>query len=153
MNESTTVQLEKKETLQPGPVKRVLTILGLSVVWAFLSALTIGCLAASVWTAIPTEWLSWGASSVNLIGYVSHCPFVPISTFVLLGTSLVGLGLSYRLKKGRAIGKVVYLGTIGGLLIGLLGGIDIVMFMGMGSGLGIGVGLSIIISIITHAEV
>lgn len=150
MSKSNSIQLEKQgiqETHQTSEVKRIFTVLGLTLVWAFFSALAIGCLAAAIWTAIPTALLPWGASSTNLLGYVSHCSYAPISTFVLSSTSLVGFGRSYKLKSGRAIGKVVYAGTTGGLLLGLLGGIDVVMFIGMGIGVGIGTVLGFIIGI------
>ena len=115
MSKSNTIQLEKQETHQASVVKRVFTTLGYTLVWAFFSALAIGCLAAAIWTVIPTVLLPWGASGANLLGYVSHCSYAPISTFVLSSTSLVGFGRSYKLKRGRDIGKVVYAGTAGGL--------------------------------------
>jgi hypothetical protein len=147
MSNTETIQLEKQETQQTSVVRRALTVLGISLAWGFLAALAIGCLAAAIWTAIPTALLPWGASTINLVGYVSHCPYTPISTFVLSSTSIVGFTRSYKMRTGRTIGKVVYMGTAGGLLLGLLGGIDIVMFIGMGSGVGIGIVLGFIIGL------
>jgi hypothetical protein len=148
MSKSNTVQLERIEEEQTGGIRRVLRTLGLTLAWAFLSALALGCLAAAVWTVIPTALLPWGASEVNMLGYVSHCSYAPISTFILGSTSLVGFGRSYKMKNGRTIGKVVYVGTTGGLLLGLLGGIDVAMFIGMGIGVGVGVVISFVIGLI-----
>ena len=122
-------------------------VLGRAVVWAFIVAAMVGSLAAAIWTIVPTEMLAWGASTPNLIGYVSHCSFAPISTAVLSAVSLIGMLMRWRIKRGREIAKGVFFGTTGGLLLGLLGGIDIVMFIGMGAGVGVGVLLGILIGL------
>jgi hypothetical protein len=153
MSKANTIQLEKQETHQQSGGSGVLRVVGLTIAWAFLSALAIGSLAAAIWTVIPTALLPWGASSMNLLGYVSHCSYTPISTLVLGIASLVGFGLSYIMKKGRGIGRIVYVGTTGGLLLGLLGGVDVTMFMGMGIGLGIGVFLALTIGIVRPVDV
>jgi hypothetical protein len=97
---------------------------------------------------IPTELLAWGASSLNLLGYVSHCSFAPLSTSILSAVSVTGILMAWKLKRGREIAKGVLIGTAGGLLLGLLGGIDIVMFIGMGAGIGVGVVLGILIGLL-----
>jgi hypothetical protein len=153
MSKTNTIQLEKQETHQQSGVSRILRVVGLTIGWAFLSALAIGSLAAAIWTAIPTALLPWGASGMNLLGYVSHCSYTPISTLVLGSTSLVGFGRSYKMKSARTIGKIVYLGTTGGLLIALLGGVDVTMFIGMGIGLGIAVVLGFIVGIARRVDV
>jgi hypothetical protein len=150
MSETDIVQLQQRESYearQSSGIKRVLMTFGLALVWGFLSALVIGTLAAAIWTAIPTELLRWGAIKVNLIGYVSHCPFVPISSLVLLGSTIVGSVLIWKLKLGRSIGSVVFMITAGGLMIGLLGGVDITMFMGMGAGVGVGIVIGFIVGV------
>jgi len=156
MSKTNTIQLEHQEyndAQQIGGIKRVLIILGLSLVWAFLSAMVVGSFAAAIWTVIPTSLLSWGAGNVNLIGYVSHCSFAPASTLILLATTAIGIFLIHRLRRGRVIGLSVLVGTIGGLLIGLLNGVDIVMFMGMGAGVAVGIVLGFIVGIIKWTEV
>ncbi|KXH75904.1 MAG: hypothetical protein AM326_08315 [Candidatus Thorarchaeota archaeon SMTZ-45] len=156
MSKTDTIRLEKQEhntARQIGGIKRFFIILGLSLVWAFLSAMTVGSFAAAIWTVIPTSLLSWGANRVNLIGYVSHCSFAPISTLTLFATTLIGIFFVHRLKRGRNIGLGVFIGTTGGLLIGLLGGVDIIMFIGMGTGVGFGVVLGILVGIFKQMEV
>ena len=156
MSETKVIQRENKGTIearQPSGLKRVLQVVALSFVWAFLSAAVVGSLTAAIWTAIPTEMLQWGASEVNLIGYVSHCSLTPISTLILLVIAGIGAVLSYRLKRGRSIGLGVYAGTIGGLMVGLLGGIDVAMFIGMGAGVGVGVLLGLIIGLVRRTGV
>jgi hypothetical protein len=156
MSYSNTIQIEKQEdneARQSGGIKRFFMILGLTLVWAFLSAMIVGSFAAAIWAAIPTVLLPWDASYVNLIGYVSHCPFTPASTLILLCVAFIGVFFSHKLKKGRSIGQGVFAVTLGGLLIGLFGGIDIIMFMGMGAGVGVGVLLGLIIGLVRQAGV
>jgi hypothetical protein len=156
MNEAKTIQTEKKRTTearQPSGLKRVLQVIGLSVVWSLLSAAVVGALAAAIWTVIPTEMLQWGADYVNLIGYVSHCSYTPISTLILLSISTVGAVISYKLKRGRTIGLMVFAGTAGGLMIGLLSGIDVTMYIGMGVGIGVGVLLGLVIGLVRKTGV
>lgn len=139
---------DQKATLKQSGFKRFLSLLGISFGWAFLSALVIGCITAGIWTIIPTELLAWGASKVNLIGYVSHCPYVPVSTSILLGAAVVGVVLMTRMPLRSLIGSVVFLCTLAGTAIGLIRGIDIITFAGMGAGVGIGFVLAIIIGLL-----
>ena len=145
------VNNEETKTRQSSGLKRVFNVIGLTMVWAFLAAAIVGALAAAIWTVIPTEMLAWGSNEVNLIGYVSHCSYAPLSTLILL--SIVGVSgiFAYKLNRGRAIAFVVFAGTLGGLLVGLLGGIDITMFIGMGAGVGIGVLLGLIVGLVRGA--
>ena len=156
MNESEVMQIEKTEKIearQPSRLKSVLRVVGLTLVWAFLSAGIVGTLAAAVWTVIPTSALPWGATEVNLIGYVSHCSYTPISTMILLLSVGVVSVIVIKLKHGRTIGLVVFLCTLGGLLIGLLGGIDVTMYIGMGTGVGVGVLLGLIAGLVRDPRV
>ncbi len=156
MSETETILIvnqEKTEARQVRGLVRFLNVLGLALVWAFVFAGIIGSLTAAMWTIIPTEMLDWGASTVNLIGYVSHCSYVPLSTIILLAVTGVMTILAYKLKRGRSIGLGVLTGTAGGLLIGLLGGVGVTMFIGMGSGVGIGILLGIITGMIRRVEV
>ncbi|UCE10977.1 MAG: hypothetical protein JSW61_03340 [Candidatus Thorarchaeota archaeon] len=129
-------------------VGHLLRILGYALVWAFLISLTVGSFAAAIWTAIPTDLLAWGSTRPNLLGYVSHCSFVPLSTAILSVASVIGLVLTLKLKRARRTGQWVLMGVVGGMAIGLLGGIDIEMFIGMGAGVGIGVALAIVVEVI-----
>lgn len=156
MSKTDTILIEnhgRTEARQSSWLKRVLKVIGLTLVWALLSAAVVGFLAAAIWTAIPTEILQWGATEVNLIGYVSHCSYTPISTLILLTAAGIGAVLAYKLKRGRDIGLGVFAGTAGGLVIGLLGGIDVIMYIGMGAGVGIGVVLGLLIGLFRQSEV
>jgi len=134
-------------------IKRVFRHLGYALVWAFALSLALGSFAAGVWTVIPTELLAWGAGRPNLLGYVSHCPFVPISSLTLFAASSIGLFLAYKLRsRERFTGLGVLLGIAGGMAVGLLGGIDIGMFMGMGAGVGVGIVLGPILGIVLVRE-
>ena len=123
-------------------------MVGLTAVWAFISAGLAGSLAAAIWTVIPTDMLTWGATDVNLMGYVSHCSFAPASTLTLLTVVSVMTIFAYKLKRARTVGTMVFLGTATGLLVGLLGGIDITMFIGMGAGVGVGVVLGLVVGLV-----
>lgn len=149
-----------QEPIEVGPkgsktaswIKRLIMTLGQALVWAFIVAAIVGGFAAAIWTLIPTEVLTWGANTPNLLGYVSHCSFTPISTSILSAVSLVGVLLGWKLKRGREIAKGVFIGTAGGILLGLTGGIDIGMFIGMGAGVGVGVASGIIIGLLRRPE-
>ena len=156
MNETIVIQTENNEEIEarhPSGLRRVLNVLGLTAVWAFISAGMVGASAAAVWTVIPTDVLPWGATDVNLIGYVSHCSYTPVSTVILLSTVGILSIFAYKLKRGRVVGLVVLIGTVGGLLVGLLGGIDVTMFIGMGAGVGIGVVFGLVIGLIRESGV
>jgi small-conductance mechanosensitive channel len=141
------IDIDNRKSDTTTPFRRLITIVGLALVWAFIMAAIVGSLAAAIWTIIPTEILEWGASEPNLLGYISHCSFVPLSTFILSIVSLVGIMISWKLKKGREIAKGVFVGTAGGLLVGASAGIDIAMFIGMGAGIGVGVVLGILMGL------
>jgi hypothetical protein len=96
--------------------------------------------------------LEWGAMTPNLIGYISHCSYSPVSTAILLAAASIGALLSYKLKRSKDIGLGVFASTAGGLLIGLLGGVDITMFIGMGAGVGVGIFLGILIGVLRRNE-
>jgi hypothetical protein len=140
--------IKDQKSATTSKVVRFARIIGMALVWAFIIAAIVGCAAAALWTAIPTEMLEWGASSPNLLGYVSHCSFVPISTGILTVVSLLGILIAWKLKSGREIASGVFIGTAGGLLVGMLGGFDITIFMGMGAGVGVGVVLGILIGLL-----
>ncbi|MHA2118202.1 MAG: hypothetical protein ACW98J_04710 [Candidatus Thorarchaeota archaeon] len=142
------IEVDSKRSDTTSGIMRFITTLGLALVWAFIIAAIVGSSAAAIWTLIPTELLAWGASSPNLLGYVSHCSFAPLSTSILSAVSVTGILMAWKLKRGREIAKGVLIGTAGGLLLGLLGGIDIVMFIGMGAGIGVGVVLGILIGLL-----
>jgi hypothetical protein len=139
--------IRNQKSATTSKVVRFVRIVGMALIWAFIIAAVIGSAAAALWTVIPTEMLEWGASRSNLLGYVSHCSFVPISTGILSVVSLLGILIAWKLKSGREIAKGVFIGAAGGLLVGVLGGIDITMFIGMGAGIGFGVVLGILIGL------
>ncbi|MFW9933097.1 MAG: hypothetical protein ACFFDR_10615 [Candidatus Thorarchaeota archaeon] len=146
MKNEMTIEQQNKDSISI--VRRILSVTWNSFVWGFLSALVIGCFVSGVWTIIPTSLLPWGSSQLNLIGYVSHCSFAPISTSILFGSALIGLGL--MLKKGgkKPIGYTVF-GTTGfGTLIGMIGGLDTSTFITMGIGVGVGVVLGILVGLL-----
>ena len=142
------VEVSEQRTETRSIIRDFIRILGFAMIWAFIMAAIVGSLAAAIWTIVPTDMLSWGASTPNLIGYISHCSFAPISTAILSAVSLVGILIWWKLKRGREIARGVFIGTAGGLLVGLIGGIDITMFIGMGAGIGIGVVLGILIGLL-----
>ena len=155
MSRVDTIQIENEadaSITRPSRLRRIIRVIGLSLVWAFLSALIVGSYAAAVWTVVPTELLEWGATKMNLIGYVSHCSFAPISTLTLFGTGSIGVLIAYKLRRRRFIGEWVFVMTLVGLGIGLLFGIDIVMFMGMGAGVGVGTLLGLIVGFARNSD-
>ncbi len=128
-------------------VRRILSSTWNSFVWGFLSALMIGCLAAGIWTILPTAWLPWGASKMNLIGYISHCSYAPISTSILLVSSLIGFFLFYKKGGKNPVGYSVLGITVVGLVAGLIGGFGIATFIGMGIAVGVAIVLGIFIGL------
>lgn len=132
--------------------RRFLSILLICFGWTFLSALVIGCLVAGMWTIIPTEQLAWGASKVNLIGYISHCSFTPISTLTLLGLAGVGALFMKKMPLQHSIGAGVFLCASVGTAIGLIHGIDIITFAGMGAGVGVGFVLALLFGFFQKQE-
>ncbi|MFW9955606.1 MAG: hypothetical protein ACFFD3_13745, partial [Candidatus Thorarchaeota archaeon] len=113
MRTETEQKYEEKETKkETSGLRRFFSVLAIAAGWTFLSSLVIGCLSAGIWTVIPTELLAWGSSKVNLIGYVSHCPFVPVSTFSLLGAAGVGILLIVRMPLRNPVGLVVFMSAL-----------------------------------------
>ena len=126
--------------------RNFVSALKLSVEWGIISALIVGCLAAGIWTLIPTAMLPWGSGEANLIGYISHCSFAPISSLALIVLSLIGVLLATRIEQRNPIGYMVILITVLGVLLGaLLNGIDTGMFMFGGTAIIIGVILGIVL--------
>ncbi|MFX0209387.1 MAG: hypothetical protein ACFFDT_25610 [Candidatus Hodarchaeota archaeon] len=118
-----------------------------SLSWGFISALVVGGFAAGLWTLIPTRFLTWGSSKVNLIGYVSHCPFVPFSTLLLMGCALIGVILTLKMKGKNPIGITVFIFGLLGLFFGMINGIDVDMFITGGYGIGTGMFLSLLMDL------
>jgi hypothetical protein len=151
-----TIQKEKDETQElkgsSSGLRRFLKVAGYALIWAFVVSLALGSFAAGLWTLIPTELLAWGSSKLNILGYVSHCPFAPFSSTILFVASAIGVLLAYKISKGRTIGLGVFMGVGVGLAIGALGGIDIVMFIGMGAGVGIGFVLGLFLGLFREKE-
>ncbi|MFW9993948.1 MAG: hypothetical protein ACFFD4_18030 [Candidatus Odinarchaeota archaeon] len=112
--------------------------------WGFIATLVIGCLAAGVWTLIPTEFLTWGSSKTNLLGYVSHCPFAPLSSLALFGISLAEMMVAVRMPGKNPVGYTVFITGILGILTGMLvEGIGTNMFIAGGIGIVMGIVLVI----------
>ncbi len=154
MSKIETIQVENQESIaarQDSALRRIVRVVGLTLLWSFISALIVGSFAAAIWTIIPTELLQWGAGEMNLIGYVSHCSFVPISTLSLVVMGSIGLLFAFKFNRSRRMGMGVFVGTAGGLAIGALGGVDIIMFIGMGAGVGIGTIFGLIIGFVSQA--
>ena len=68
------------------------------LVWPFLLVMVIGGIGSGVWTLLPTDLVGWGASTPNYLGYVSHCSFTPISSFMLFGMAAIGSVLIYKFR-------------------------------------------------------
>ncbi|MBD3407520.1 MAG: hypothetical protein GF411_15495 [Candidatus Lokiarchaeota archaeon] len=120
-----------------------------TILWAIFVSMMIGSTIAGVWTIIPTELLTWGSSDMNLMGYVSHCNFAPISTGILLACSFIGAILVWKFGDNRQIGLIVTSCIILGIVVGLLRGLSSAIFLGMLIGMGTGVGISIPMGILT----
>ncbi len=133
-------------------IRRFLKVTGYALIWAFVLSLALGSFAAGLWTLIPTELLAWGSNKLNFLGYVSHCSFAPISSTILFVASAIGVLLAYKITRGRTVGLGVFIGVGGGLVVGALGGIDIVMFIGMGAGVGIGFVLGLFLGLFWKKE-
>jgi len=111
----------------------------LSVGWGIVTALIIGCFVAGLWTLMPTSLLPWGSHKFNLIGYVSHCSFAPLSSLALFGGSLVGIVLAVRMRERNPVGYITISFALLGMLIGMWNGFDtdIFIFGGLSIGLSI----------------
>lgn len=143
MNELMTIEKQNK-TSNFG--RNFVSALKLSVEWGIIAALVVGCLAAGIWTLIPTNLLPWGSGEVNLIGYASHCSFAPISSLALIGASLIGVALAIRVEQRNPIGYMMLSITTLGIIAGaILNGIDTSMFIIGGVAILIGMILGIIL--------
>ncbi len=152
LNVTEVPQVEYESEKEESFLGSVLRILTSTLLWSMVLTAIASSLIAAVWTLTPTELLDWGSQRANLIGYVSHCNYTPISTMILVGVSIVFLPLMVRL-----IGKYgLNYGVLTGLAIGLLTGIGsglsqgrfVNIFIGLGIGVGIGVLLGIVIGLI-----
>lgn len=124
--------------------RNFVSALKLSVEWGIIAALIVGCLAAGIWTLIPTAFLPWGSAEVNLIGYASHCPFAPISSLSLIGMSLIGVVLSFKIRQRNPIGyMIISLAALGILMGAIVNGIDTGMLIIGGVAIGFGIILGI----------
>jgi hypothetical protein len=140
------VKINENQTNTSNVGRNFVSALKLSVEWGVLTAIIIGCLAAGIWTLVPTALLPWGSGEINLLGYISHCPFAPISSLTLIIVSLIGVGLSTRIEERNPIGYMMLsLGALGILVGALLNGVDTGMFIIGGVTIGIGVLLGIIL--------
>ncbi len=107
--------------------------------WAGIAIHIVGGSAAGIWTLIPTNFLPWGSSKVNLIGYISHCPFVPISTLLLFGFALLGVLKARKRTDIKYNGLIVIGFGVAGVIIGAVNTISTSMlilgFFGIGFGM------------------
>lgn len=142
MNELKTIE---RQTSTSNFGRNFVSALKLSVEWGIIAALIVGCLAAGIWTLIPTALLPWGSGEVNLIGYISHCPFAPISSIALIGASLIGVLLATRIEQRNPVGYMMISVATLGILVGMINGIDTSMFLVGGVAIGIGMILGIIL--------
>ncbi len=140
--------MERQDNEGISIIKRILSATWNSFAWGFISALFIGCLAAGIWTIIPTALLPWGSSELNLIGYVSHCSYAPVSTSILLGASLIGAILIAKKGGRKPVGYTVFGITGTATLAGSIGGLDVSTFIAMGSAVGVAIVLGIFIGIL-----
>jgi hypothetical protein len=108
--------------------------------WGIKIFLISSLIVAGVWTAIPTSLLPWGAHKDNLLGYTSHCSFVPVSTTILLGLAFLMISKRVQLED-LSLGSYVVLGMM--LLITFVGiltdGIGIATFVQSFLGITLGV--------------
>ena len=140
------LKTSEKQTNSTNFERNFVSVLKLSVDWGIISALIIGCFAAGIWTLIPTGFLPWGSSEVNLIGYISHCSYAPISSLALIGISLVGVFLATKIKQRNPIGYMMLSVTTLGIIAGaIVNGIDTGMFIVGGVAIVLGMILGIIL--------
>ena len=126
-----------------------LRVLISTLLWSIALISIMSSLTAAIWTLIPTELLDWGSQRVNIIGYVSHCNYAPISTMILFSISIIFVPFVVRLIGKYGINYGAIAGIIIGLLIGIGSGLGQGRFVAVFVGLGIGVGTGILLGIIS----
>ncbi|MHA1984575.1 MAG: hypothetical protein ACW967_09490 [Candidatus Hodarchaeales archaeon] len=120
-----------------------------SLSWGLLSAIVLGSFFAGVWTFIPTEMLSWGSSKTNFLGYASHCPFSPISSFLLFGICLGGIIKVQKMSLRNPYGYFTFSFGLSGIFVGIIStGIDFSMLIFGAFGIVVGMTLGIIFGLI-----
>ncbi len=147
MKKTKLVTIEKKRD-DPATSNRFISVMRTSLKYGILTLLIIDGLLTGVWTMLPTALLPWGASKSNLIGYISHCSFAPVSTLLLLGVSVAGILLLIRIKKLNPIGYTVMAIGILGMVFGIIKGISIQTFMLSSIGIGVGIVAGMIIGLL-----
>ncbi len=113
--------------------------------WVYIASFIVGGITAGIWTLIPTTLLPWGASHMNLIGYISHCTFAPISSSLLFGLALFGVSRARKRTDMKYNGLIVIGFGVTGVIIGVVDTISTSMLiLGL---FGIGLGMFFIIGI------
>ena len=121
----------------------------LSLNWGFNALLVTATLVAGVWTLLPTAILPWGAHKTNLIGYISHCSFAPVSSIILLGGAAFGIYRAFKKKGRNPVGYIIFPAAIIATLIGIFTmGIDLNLLFVTGLGIGGGVVVVMVVELI-----
>jgi len=97
--------------------------------WVGITSFIVGGISAGIWTLIPTTFLPWGASHMNLIGYISHCSFVPISSSLLFGLALFGVLQAQKRTDLKYNGLIVIGFGVAGVIIGALNTVSMSMLI------------------------
>ena len=97
--------------------------------WAGITIHIVGGTVAGIWTLIPTNLLPWGASQMNLIGYISHCSFAPISSLLLFGFALFGVLKARKRIDLKYNGLIVIGFGITGVILGAINTISLNMLI------------------------
>lgn len=101
-----------------------------SIKWVFVSCITLWSFAAGIWTLLPTAILPWGASKVNMMGYISHCSFAPVSTIGLFIITIIGLVKAIKIMNKNPLSYIILAAVSIGVLVGMIVNIDTGMFLG-----------------------
>ncbi|MGY5853051.1 MAG: hypothetical protein RTU92_05745 [Candidatus Thorarchaeota archaeon] len=144
----------QNETAPVSGVRRLFRILGFALIWGIIQAATLSSLIAAVWTVIPTDMLTWGADKSNLIGYVSHCSYTPVSTSILMVMFTVGMLITYKMKSRSEVGLRVSLGILLGIVVSSVREVSMLtLFVGLGLGVGIGILIAVIFGMARRVDV